>query len=90
MVKLKGQLVEVSELGTYQGSPYASIKLRTATARGEEIVKFKIDVKVLDRDEIAKALDSEVEITAVLERGQGDLASLRVNEISGKKIVKVV
>lgn len=78
MIKFSGRLVEVSELGSYQGSPYASCKVRTQTARGEEIVKFKIDVKELDRDAVAELLDSDVEITCNLERGNNDVASLRV------------
>jgi len=78
MINLTGRLVEVSEEGTYQGSPYASLKLRTATKRGDEIVKFKINLKEVNRDDVATLLDKNVSVTCDLERGVGDNASLRV------------
>jgi len=82
MFTATGRLVEVSELGQYQGSPYASIKLRTETSRGEEIVKFKLDVKSLDRDDVALLLDTDVTVSCSLERGNGDVASLRVVKVA--------
>jgi len=82
MIKFSGKLVEVSEEGSYQGSPYASIKLRTETSRGEEIVKFKLDLKKVNRDEVAQMLDSNVTIGCSLERATGDVASLRVVEVA--------
>jgi len=82
MLKFQGRLVEVSQMGTYQGSPYASIKLRTETARGEEIVKFRLNVKDgLDLESVREMLDTDVVLVCDLERGQQDIASLRVNSV---------
>ena len=82
MLKFQGRLVEVSQMGTYQGSPYASIKLRTETARGEEIVKFKLNVKDgLDLEAVREMLDTDIVLFCDLERGQQDIASLRVNSV---------
>lgn len=82
MLKFQGRLVEVSEMGTYQGSPYASVKLRTETSRGDEIVKFKLNVKDgLELETVREMLDTDVTLVCTLERGQQDIASLRVNSV---------
>jgi len=81
MLEFKGRVVEISEMGTYQGAPYASLKLRTQTARGNEIVKFKLNVKVVTPEDIAEFLDEDVTVTCDLERGTNDLASLRVVKV---------
>lgn len=79
-VKISGRLVEVSEVGTYQGQPYASLKLRTETARGQEILKFKVDVKIVNQEAVAEMLDEDVVLLCQLEK-QGDLGALRVVDV---------
>jgi len=77
MITFKGKLVEVSEVGEYQGSPYASLKLRTETARGQEIVKFKVDTKTVDHASLLKLLDFDVVVSCNLVKGLGDVANLK-------------
>jgi hypothetical protein len=80
MLKLKGKLVEVSELGEYQGSPYASVKVRSPLTGGQ-ILKYKLNLKSVDHSKLEKMLDSDVELTLEIVKGQGELASLKAVEV---------
>lgn len=79
-VKIEGRLVEVSEVGQYQGSAYASVKLRTETDKGQQILKFKTAVDELDQESLKELLDSNVALLCRLEK-QGDFGALRVIDV---------
>jgi hypothetical protein len=77
MIKIKGSLLEVSEVGEYEGTKYASLKLRSESSNNR-ILKYKINLNQASHEKIEKLLDKVVTIDCELVPGQFDAATLRV------------
>lgn len=77
MFKITGVLLEVSEKGSFEGTEYASIKVRSEQT-GNKILKYKLDLKQVDYDAIAERLDTDVQLELDIVKGQNELAMLRV------------
>lgn len=75
MFPIKARLLEYQK-GEYQGTPYATCKLRSADIANGSILKYKIDVKRVP--DLTDHLDEEIEVTVDVQRGLNDQASLRI------------
>jgi len=75
--EIQGQLLEV-KTGDYNGSPYASLKLRSSEVADNSILKYKIDVKKVNVPELDRHLDEEVVLRFQVSKGQNDAAILKV------------
>lgn len=73
--EVTGRLLEFNE-GTYQGSPYASAKIRSEEIAEGTILKYKIDVKKVPS--LQELLDQEITVDVAIERGMNDTAALRI------------
>lgn len=75
MFSFKAKLLEYQK-GEYLGNPYATVKLRAADMAENAILKYKVDFKRVP--DLSEYLDQEIEVSVDIQRGQGDVASLRI------------
>lgn len=75
MFSFVAKLLEFQK-GEYQGTPYATCKLRSADIANNSILKFKIDVKRVP--DLEQYLDQDIKVNVDVQRGLNDQASLRI------------
>lgn len=84
MFKITGLLLETSK-GEYQGNPYASVKLRSKDVVDNQILKYKLDLKKVNYDDVAKLLDQEVECDCAMVKGANDSSAFKVVAVRSLK-----
>jgi len=77
-MKFKAKVVEVAELGEYQGTKYSSVRLRSTEIGNNTILRYKLDLETVKHAEIEKMLDKDIVATVSAVKGQGDLATLKL------------
>lgn len=77
MFQITGQLLEVKQ-GEFQGSTYASLKLRSEDVADNTILKYKVDLKRVSIESLKESLDTEITVDCDLIKGQNDAATIKV------------
>jgi len=75
MPELKGRILEY-RADTYEGTPYANVKIRANDVAKDAILKYKVDVKRVG--DLSALVDQEVVFQVEIVRGQNDSAGVKV------------
>lgn len=77
---LSGKLLEVNS-GTYQDSPYVSLRVRSENVANNQIVKYKANPSKVTAEAANALLDKDVNLTFDIVKGFKDAGELKVVEL---------
>lgn len=80
MFESKFLVLEVAS-GQFQGNDWAKIKARSGEVAGNQIVAIKADLKKVSLEDLKKALDTEVNLTLALSKGDKDSLVVKVVKV---------